>query len=200
MAKNDELGAILNRIKFQYGVNQSEIARAIGVKPAYISDILNGRVTLSTQTKERLEAAFPEAGMVIEGHAPARGIPLIPLEAVAGFGTMQFSDFPQDCFYNVKEFASADFLVRVKGDSMTPKYNAGDIIACKRVEELLFFQWGRIYVVDTKSQGMMVKRIRQGANEEKIKLVSENPDYEPFDIPRSDINAVSLVMGAITLE
>lgn len=193
------MNSILNRIKFQYDVNQSEIAKTIGVKPAYLSDILNGRIALSDQIKDKLNRNFPESDLVFET-SPQQGIPLIPLEAVAGFGSLQFPDIPVEGFYQVAEFGNADFLVRIKGDSMTPKYNAGDIIACKKVQEILFFQWGRIYVVDTKSQGMMVKRVRQGATEEKIKLVSENPDYEPFEIPRSDINAVSLVIGAITLE
>lgn len=199
MEKNSELNSLLNRIKFQYDVNQSEIARAIGVKPAYLSDILNGRIALSDQIREKLCKEFPESDVVFEG-SEQKGLPLIPIEAVAGFGTQQFPDIPVEGFYQIAEFQTADFLVRIKGDSMTPKYNAGDIIACKKVTDLLFFQWGRVYVVDTKSQGMMVKRVRQSTTEEKIRLVSENPDYDPFDIPRSDINAVSLVMGAITLE
>lgn len=199
MEKNSELNSLLNRIKFQYDVNQSEIARAIGVKPAYLSDILNGRIALSDQIKEKLGKEFPESDVVFES-SEQKGLPLIPIEAVAGFGTQQFPDIPVEGFYQIAEFSTADFLVRIKGDSMTPKYNAGDIIACKKVTDLLFFQWGRVYVVDTKSQGMMVKRVRQSATEEKIRLVSENPDYDPFDIPRSDINAVSLVMGAITVE
>lgn len=199
MEKNSELNSLLNRIKFQYDVNQSEIARAIGVKPAYLSDILNGRIALSDQIKEKLGKEFPESDVVFES-SEQKGLPLIPIEAVAGFGTQQFPDIPVEGFYQIAEFSTADFLVRIKGDSMTPKYNAGDIIACKKVTDLLFFQWGRVYVVDTKSQGMMVKRVRQSTTEEKIRLVSENPDYDPFDIPRSDINAVSLVMGAITVE
>ena len=199
MEKNSELNSLLNRIKFQYDVNQSEIARAIGVKPAYLSDILNGRIALSEQIREKLCKEFPESDVVFEG-SEQKGLPLIPIEAVAGFGTQQFPDIPVEGFYQIAEFSTADFLVRIKGDSMTPKYNAGDIIACKKVTDLLFFQWGRVYVVDTKSQGMMVKRVRQSTTEEKIRLVSENPDYDPFDIPRSDINAVSLVMGAITVE
>lgn len=199
MEKNSELNSLLNRIKFQYDVNQSEIARAIGVKPAYLSDILNGRIALSDQIKEKLGKEFPESDVVFE-NSEQKGLPLIPIEAVAGFGTQQFPDIPVEGFYQIAEFSTADFLVRIKGDSMTPKYNAGDIIACKKVTDLLFFQWGRVYVVDTKSQGMMVKRVRQSTTEEKIRLVSENPDYDPFDIPRSDINAVSLVMGAITVE
>lgn len=199
MEKNSELNSLLNRIKFQYDVNQSEIARAIGVKPAYLSDILNGRIALSDQIREKLSKEFPESDVVFEG-SEQKGLPLIPIEAVAGFGNQQFPDIPVEGFYQIAEFSTADFLVRIKGDSMTPKYNAGDIIACKKVTDLLFFQWGRVYVVDTKSQGMMVKRVRQSTTEEKIRLVSENPDYDPFDIPRSDINAVSLVMGAITVE
>ncbi len=199
MPKNFDITSIINRIKFEYDVTQKEIAKRLGVSATYISDIINGRLPFTDQLREKLNKEFPESEMVFES-SEQKGLPLIPIEAVAGFGSQQFPDLPVEGFYQIAEFSTADFLVRVKGDSMTPKYNAGDIIACKKVNDLLFFQWGRVYVVDTKSQGMMVKRVRQSTTEEKIRLVSENPDYDPFDIPRSDINAVSLVMGAITLE
>ena len=83
---------------------------------------------------------------------------------------------------------------------MTPRFNGGDIVACKKIYELLYFQWHRIYVIYTKSQGVMIKRVEQSENASCIKLVSDNPDYHPFEIPKDDISDIALVMGAITLE
>lgn len=129
-----------------------------------------------------------------------KAIPLIPMDAFAGYPPEQYSDLPVEDYYHVTEFAKADFLIRVKGDSMTPKLNGGDIVACKKIYERLFFQWHRIYVVYTKSQGVMIKRVEHSDRDGCIRLVSDNPSYQPFDIPESDISDIALVMGAITLE
>lgn len=136
---------------------------------------------------------------------PTDGIPLITIEAVAGFPTI---DEPgraiADCDrYVVPEFVDkgAQFLIRVSGSSMYPKYSSGDILACKKITERLFFQWGKIYVIDS-SQGILVKRVFPDNDHlDMIKLVSDNKDYyPPFDIPKSDIRSLSIVVGAIRFE
>jgi|GEM_PF-5073849 len=67
-------------------------------------------------------------------------IPLIPIEAFAGYGLEQFPDIPKEDYYHITEFNDADFLIRIKGDSMAPKYNGGIIVACKRIKETLSFK------------------------------------------------------------
>ena len=66
---------------------------------------------------------------------------------------------------------------------------------------MLFFQWGKIYVIDT-SQGVLVKRImRIEGDDEHVLLVSENKDkYEPFKFPTSDIRSLAIVVGLIRAE
>lgn len=130
----------------------------------------------------------------------ANGIPLIPSEAFCGFGEETPSDLYIEEFYHVKEFKDADFLIRVKGSSMYPKYSSGDMIACKIVHEALYFQWNKIYAISTHSQGIMVKRINKSNIEGCVLLVSDNAKYEPFDIPVADIDKIALVIGAIRLE
>ena len=128
-------------------------------------------------------------------------LPLIPYEAFAGYGEFQYSDMPVENFYTVNEFNSADFLIRVKGDSMYPKYNGGDILACKRIEEITFWQWNKIYAICTKNQGILIKRVKEyKGNPAFITLVSENPEYSPFEIHEDEIVDVALVLGAIILE
>lgn len=83
---------------------------------------------------------------------------------------------------------------------MYPKYSSGDIIACKVVKETLFFQWNKIYAIYTRSQGVMVKRVKKSTMEGYILLVSDNEKYEPFDVPLSDIEAIALVIGVIRVE
>ena len=142
---------------------------------------------------------------IIKSDSPTDGIPLITIEAIAGFPTI---DEPgraiADCDrYVVPELADkgAQFLIRVSGSSMYPKYSSGDILACRKITERLFFQWGKIYVIDS-SQGIIVKRVFPDNDHlDMIKLVSDNKDnYPPFDIPKSDIRSLSIVVGAIRFE
>ena len=97
-------------------------------------------------------------------------------------------------------FKGADFLIPVKGSSMYPKYSSGDIVACQRVSMSdLFFQWNKVYVIDT-TQGALIKRIKPGSDKEHISIISDNPDYDPFELHLSAIHAVALVIGVIRLE
>ena len=138
---------------------------------------------------------------VVSSETPTVGcIPLIPIEAFAGYGSPAFDDMRVEDYYQVAEFKQADFLIRVKGNSMYPKYSSGDIIACKVVKETLFFQWNKIYAIYTRSQGVMVKRVKKSTMEGYILLVSDNEKYEPFDVPLSDIEAIALVIGVIRVE
>ena len=134
-------------------------------------------------------------------HSPQQGIPLIPFSAMAGALTGELSALEYECErYVVPAFSGADFLMPVKGNSMTPTYISGDIVACQRVPMTsLFFQWNKPYVLDT-TQGALIKRIKPGSDKQHITLVSDNTDYDPFELPYEDIHAVALVIGLIRLE
>lgn len=127
-------------------------------------------------------------------------IPLIPQEAFAGYGTIEYPDLPIEEYYQISEFNKADFLIRVNGDSMVPKYHGGDIVACMKIKEVTFWQWHRIYAISTKSQGILIKRVEKDDNPDTLRLVSENPAYLPFSVKKEEIQDVALVLGAITLE
>lgn len=130
------------------------------------------------------------------------GIPLIPIEAMAGFGTggVQVMDYDTQR-YIVPEFTElkVDFMIRVKGSSMYPKYNSGDLVACKKlVLNDIFFQWNKVYVLDT-DQGALIKRIKKGS-EGYLLIVSDNEAYEPYELHLSKIHAIAIVLGVIRLE
>ena len=132
---------------------------------------------------------------------PKEGIPLIPINAMAGAMMGEQTVMEYECErYVVPLFKGAEFLIPVKGSSMYPKYSSGDIVACKRIPMTdLFFQWNKVYVLDT-NQGALIKRIKKGSDAEHILIVSDNKDYEPFELPIRCINNVAIVIGVIRLE
>ena len=120
---------------------------------------------------------------------------------MAGFLTGQQTAFEYECErYVVPAFKGADFLMQVKGSSMQPTYLSGDIVACQKIPMTsIFFQWNKPYIVDS-TQGPLIKRIKPGSDKNHIKLVSDSPEYDPFELPLDDITAVALVIGLIRLE
>lgn len=129
------------------------------------------------------------------------GIPLIPIEAMAGVLSGNSSQvMERECeHYNIPMFKGAEFLIRISGDSMQPKYYSGDIVACKRLPIDTFFQWNRVYVVDSE-QGVIIKRVRRGSDDRHIVFVSDNTAYEPFELPLEKIYSIALVVGVVRAE
>src|SRR5690606_21151643 len=92
-----------------------------------------------------------------------------------------------------------EYIIRVSGSSMYPKYSSGDLLGCKTVKDTSFFQWGKIYVLDT-DQGSMVKRLFPADKEECLECRSDNKDYPPFTIYKSSIYNIAIVVGVLRLE
>ncbi|MGR3790702.1 S24 family peptidase [Flavobacterium sp. TN-1] len=134
-----------------------------------------------------------------------QGIPLLPFDAFAGIGDSSVAGVDFDTIedrYVVPLFdgIKIDFMIPVRGSSMYPKYNSGDVVACRLVNELLFVQWNKVYVIDTVSQGVIMKRLLKSSEANTVVCKSDNKDYGEFTVPMSDIRSIALVVGVIRLE
>lgn len=129
------------------------------------------------------------------------GIPLIPFNAMAGALRGEQNAMDYECeHYVVPDFRNADFMMHISGDSMVPTFQSGDIVACQRVPMSgLFFQWNRPYILDT-DQGAIIKRVKPGSDSSHVLIVSDNREYDAFELEYSQIHAVALVLGIIRLE
>lgn len=128
------------------------------------------------------------------------GIPLIPVAAFAGVSSGDVSILELDCErFVIPTFRDADFLIPIKGSSMEPKYSSGDLVACKWLPLDTFIQWNKVYVLDT-IQGPLIKRICQGSSDSTLKIVSENEKYPPYELNKSEIRKLAIVIGVIRLE
>lgn len=195
------------------GYEQKDIARLLDISPqnlnrkllaqqlklSFLEDVarvINKSVYDITGSDDFLKLEEPQSLI-----KKTVSIPLIPIDAMAGVGTGEISILNMDCDrYVIPVFRSADYLIQIAGSSMVPKYNSGDIVACKRLSlKDVFFQWNKVYVIDS-DQGALIKRVHPGKDEYHIKLVSENNSYMPFEIDIRKINAIALVIGVIRLE
>lgn len=180
------------------GISEDNIARFLAYAPdVNIEWLITGKGYMLKNTTDQRQ--MESAHLVPENSN--EGIPLIPLSAMAGSFTDESSVMEFECeHYVIPAFKGADFLIQVKGDSMQPTYYSGDLVACQRIPlNDLFFQWNKTYVLDTK-QGALIKRIRRGSDDDHVLIVSDNTDYEPFELSKSQFNSVALVRGLVRLE
>ena len=127
-------------------------------------------------------------------------LPLIPIDAMAGqLSGEDFQIMEYDCErYSIPDFDAADFLVTVSGDSMTPTFMSGDILAVRKVDtSRLWFQWGKPYVIATR-QGCIVKRIMPSDKDGFVEIVSDNKEqYPKYDLHSEEIVGIALVIGLV---
>lgn len=134
---------------------------------------------------------------IIESCADTR--PRIPYTAAAGSLTNAVEGVTaEQCeqIPRITAFPNYDFTIIIKGNSMEPKYEGGDEVACKRVDSTSFIQWGKVHVMDT-AQGIVIKRVYEDGD--KIRCVSYNPEYPDFSIQKDEIYSMSLIVGLLRL-
>ena len=221
------MGKILERIQAisrHEGITIGALERSIGASKGVLSRALTNGTDIQYKWIQAIVDNYPHyaAEWLLRGTGPMlldspqpqpvltahkvsadekSGIPLIPVDAMAGALTDEKTVLEYECErYVVPAFKGADFLIPVKGSSMYPKYSSGDIVACQRVPMSdLFFQWNKVYVIDT-NQGALIKRIKPGSDKGHVLIVSDNEKYDPFELPYAAIHAVALVIGVIRLE
>ena len=200
-----ESGVTRGILQQNNGISEDNIARFLAYAPdVNIEWLLTGEGPMLSHPTTPTPPTQPTTPTTPTSHPSTSGIPLIPLDAVAGFpaesgGGVRLEDCER---YVIPEFENkgANFLIRVSGDSMVPLYYSGDLLACRKITDIRFFQWGTVYVLET-SQGVLVKRVQESVDHaDSILCVSENNSvHHPFLLPRDDIRSLSIIVGLIRL-
>ena len=81
-------------------------------------------------------------------------------------------------------FSGTHRAFEIKGDSMIP-LTSGSIVIGKYVDNTDFLKDGKTYILLTKEDGIVYKRIEVLDN--SLKLISDNKSYEPYVISNNDI-------------
>ncbi len=168
-------------------------------------DMLKQHTPHKEQTNSREGAEItPTISTCNNTHDNAPLIPLVTQNAVAGFGNENFTVQEADVkeYYVVPKFRyhQVDFMIEISGSSMYPKYNSGDVVACTILRDGSFIQWNKCHIVATREQGILCKRIMPGSSDDCLKMVSDNENYPPFEVPKDEITGIALVVGVIRLE
>ena len=168
---------------------------------------------LSKYPDLNLEWLFSGKGEMLKGgntntetskEESVKGIPLVNATAIGGYGNNVFSFEERDVkdYYVIPKFKhkQVDFMIEVEGSSMYPKYNSGDVVACRIIKERNFIQWNKTHVIATREQGIIIKRIKPSDVPNSLLMISDNESYDPFNVPEEEIEGLAIVVGVIRLE
>lgn len=193
------------------GLSRRKFQERINVSNSYIQNISEG---IGADVMNRISIQFPDlntswlltgegemlnSSCDVVSQKSSNTRPRIPYDAAAGTLTETVegvAEYQCEQVPIISVFPKYDFTIRIFGRSMEPEYFAGDEVACLRVNEKRFLQWGRVHVLDT-TQGVIIKRIYD--NGDCIVCKSFNPEFPDFSIPKEDIRSYNLVVGSIRL-
>lgn len=207
MTENERLKILQVELGFS---SQAKFAEKLHLKQGSLSDIYRGKggIKVSDSIKRILEKEYSiNIDWLETGNGEIRKPLLqsdnnirywIDVDATAG-GIQQFDDMVTDKYISlsIPEFRDCTDAVNLYGDSMVPLYKSGQIIILKEWKES-FIDFGNVYLVVTKSGNRMVKYLRKGSDAAHILCVSENKEFDPFEIEKTDILRLYLVKGGIS--
>ena len=216
-----KIGTQLREYFENQGITQKYIAEKLGVKPPYITKILNGEREIGKNQADKWVSlfGFSKAWLLTgegemlnssKSHKEEPSVPVISytsgrpyynIDFIGGFD-MVFCDSPIAPEYNI-DFApyNRDGVVwcNITGNSMSPRISHGDIIAIKEVVDWQnFLIMGEIYALVTTTDLRTVKIIRKGSDSTKFRLVPVNKDeYDEQEISKSMILRIFEVVGCM---
>lgn len=213
MNQEDIIKRLDDFVEFDAMLPPSNFAAKAGIDPSGFIKMLKGQQKITINTLKKISACYnlsmdwilygegdmylPEKESSVSVKNETR--PRVPLTAAAGSLSGDNANVTlKECeqLPVISQMPSYDYTIVIKGDSMKPKYESGDEVACRRIDQTRFIQWGKVHVLDT-AQGIIIKRIYEEGD--CIKCVSFNPDYPPFLVPKSDIYSMGLVVGSLSI-
>jgi len=208
MTENERFRCLVEYLKEnRYIRNQQQFVEDVKSDKTTISQLLNGRISAPKILFGNVCEAYPFVseiwlrdgkGDMIKPPPGSDTRPRLPLNVAAGQNEILDGTMLAQCEQVpvVSIFPNYTFTMRVTGESMVPQINPGDEVACLKIEEPSFLQWGRAHVLFT-TQGVIIKKIFDAGD--GIRCVSINPDYPDFVVPKSEIFTYNLVVGLIRL-
>ena len=222
--------AILWLIEKSYAKTKFEISNKLVITPTKLSEILSGRLRLTTEIVARLAQNYPQISLewimlgegLMEKNDPfvnlstmadvekycnsksgTKKLPLLPVSAVAGWNGVDAEGINIDeCDQMV-----VPYLVDA-GAEFLIRVTGNSMYPTYANGDILACRRVREsrniqwgkVYVIDSEEGPMVKRLKKSDDENCILCCSDNSEYEPFTLLKSAIRSISLVVGSIQVE
>ena len=181
---------------------QQTFADKCGIGKSSVSQYVNGTNTPGNIHASRIAEAFGVNFLWVMGHDTAmRGDPQIKNDKVsyipiygqisAGTGVVAYDDIED--YLIIDQYKSADeyFAVRIKGNSMMPRFVEGDLIIAHRQT----YADDDDIVVAVVDDNVLCKRFKKFPG--GIMLISNNAEYEPMVFPSVNDDPPVHIIGKV---
>jgi transcriptional regulator with XRE-family HTH domain len=206
----------LKFLRAKYNLSQSDLAEKMGIPRTTLSAYersfvepniqllrklgeffsvqIDDLVSLSIEEKQNLQkSTTPLKVLAITVDSENKNnIELVNTKAEAGYldgyGDPEFiRDLPKISIPNIPQGTYRGFEVR--GESMLP-LESGSIIISSYVENLTEIKNEKTYVIISKSDGVVYKRVKNLPEENALLLISDNDYYKPYKIAYEEISEI----------
>lgn len=195
-------GERIRQLRTSAGYTQTELGKMIGVTPQTVFKYEEGIVTnIPLDRIEAMAQIFSVEPAYIAGwdeELPSNAVPLkhrqIPVLGNVAAGHPIWADEEHDEYVDDNGSGSADFALRVKGDSMSPLIEDGDFVYVKRQAEV---RNGQIAVVLDGDSATLKYVYIHG---DRVQLISHNPAYPPMIYSGSDAEELKILGLAVAFK
>jgi len=192
-------GVKIMEIIYHYRLNKNSFSQKIGLP----SNSLISRVTLDPETDISLEVAekiltvFREVSadwFLLDKGPMIRSKLLEPVTHTIGY--YKGGKDPVDLM-KISGYDDCTHAFDVIGDSMSPKYQTGDIVICMEIEPAKV-SYGEAYMLYINNRPVIrfVKKDEQGS----LKLTAQNSRYDEMVVKEREIEKLYLIKGVIRRE
>ena len=181
--------------------NKKELSEKLGIAYSTITNAFsNDEKSLSLNMLRKMEQLLQESDPHREVISKVTQVPLLPIEARGGsLGEYSEGVLPYQCELIQSPIKGAQFAIQVAGDSMSPDYPSGCHVFIKKVDESIFIEWGKTYVLDT-ANGIVIKQVHPTPDDNVIECVSLNPKYAPFHVRKEHIYGWYIVLMTMAIK
>jgi len=203
--EEDDLVLFLRDERKGYDITLTDIYEKTRIPVKTLKEVQQGVTELSTKQKNVLSKYIEEAREYFQEEAIGNpigkptGYYYPEVYAKAGFDIANFNHEMQRIPVYIPNFGDDVTFINVYGDSMYPKYKAGDVIGIKPVD-FVYLVFGHPYVVVFDNGDVNIKYVRKGSDDLHVSLESENPKYDPREYPLRIIRAFYAVKGSVKKE
>ena len=203
--EEDDLVLFLRDERKGYDITLTDIYEKTRIPVKTLKEAQNGISELSKKQRNILSKYIEEVREYFQNESigAPKGTPTgyyyPEIYAKAGFDIANFNNEMQRLPVYIPNFSKDVIFINVYGDSMYPKYKAGDVIGIKPVD-FLYLVFGHPYVVVFDNGDVNIKYVRRGSDDEHVSLESENPKYDPREYPLKIIRAFYAVEGSVKKE
>ena len=181
--------------------NKKELSEKLGIAYSTITNAFsNDEKSLSLNMLRKMEQLLQESDPHREVISKVTQVPLLPIEARGGsLGEYSEGVLPYQCELIQSPIKGAQFAIQVAGDSMSPDYPSGCHVFIKKIDESIFIEWGKVFVLDT-ANGIVIKQVHPTPDENVIECVSLNPKYAPFHVRKEHIYGWYIVLMTMAIK